>query len=197
MGKVTINIAQPDELSAAAVLTSRAMISLPENDVVFQGKQQRMEAAHRIAYKKMPGQVFLAKDESEIIGVMRLVEWPHCRLAPGEMVKLLPSMLIALKGILPRSMKFQQIWGQHDPKEHHWHLAPMAVLPERQRQGIGTIMMNYFCDYIDARDTAGYLETGTMENVHFYERFGFSIIGEAPVFEVPTWFMWRPKSRES
>ena len=109
------------------------MIGLPENAVVFQGKQKRMEAAPRIAYKKMPGQVLLAKDESEIVGVMRLVEWPHCKLAPSKMINFLPSMLIALKGTLLRAMKFQQIWGQHDPKEHHWHLDPMAVLPERGR----------------------------------------------------------------
>jgi predicted N-acetyltransferase YhbS len=193
MSKITISAAKPDELPEAAELTSRAMINLPEVAVVFRGKRQRMEAVQRITYEKMPGQVFVAKDDSQIVGVMRVVEWPHCKLSPQENDKLLPSMKIALKDTLPRAMKFQQIWGRRDPKEHHWHLDPLAVLPESQGRGIGTQMMNYYCEYIDARDAAGYLETGTMDNVHFYERFGFSVIGEAPIFEVPTRLMWRSK----
>ena len=124
MSNITISTAQPDELPEAAGLTSRAMINLPEVAVVFRGKRQRLEAAHRILYEKMPGQVFLAKDESKIVGVMRVVEWPHCKLSPKERVELLPSMEKALKSTLPRVMEFQKIWRQHDPKEHHWHLDP-------------------------------------------------------------------------
>jgi hypothetical protein len=37
-----------------------------------------------------------------------------------------------------------------------------------------------------------YLETDKYENVCFYRKFGFDIIAEAEVLEVPTWFMSRP-----
>jgi hypothetical protein len=40
-----------------------------------------------------------------------------------------------------------------------------------------------------------YLETDKTENVRFYERFGFEVIGEEPVIGVPNWFMRRgPRS---
>ena len=50
-------------------------------------------------------------------------------------------------------------WAKHDPEEPHWHLGPVAV---------------------DA-----HLETDRPENVSFYERFGFEIVGEQEVLGVP------------
>lgn len=197
MSKITVNTAQPTELPEAALLTSRAMIHLPHSTAIFQGKLERMEAAFRIKFERLPGQVFLTKDEGQIVGVMRLVEWPQCKLSPKEALKMLPVILMALKGSMPRAMKFQQVWAQHDPKKHHWHLDPLAVLPERQRQGIGTQLMNHFCEHVDSHEAAGYLETTTMDNVHFYERFGFSVIGETSILGLPAWLMWRPKSQGS
>jgi ribosomal protein S18 acetylase RimI-like enzyme len=41
-----------------------------------------------------------------------------------------------------------------------------------------------------ARDDA-YLETDKPENVRFYERFGFEVVGEEEVLGVPNWFMLR------
>ena len=194
MSNVSIREAIPDELPEAAYLASLAMISLPDNNAVFAGKRSQFEAAILMMFKNMPGQVLLAKDkdDDQIVAVMRLVEWPKCRKMGRESFKLLPSMLFSLKSSIPRLMKRQTMWAQHDPKEHHWHLDPLAVLPERQGQGIGTKLMKHFCEYVDSHGAASYLETSTTDNVRFYERFGFSVTGEATVLGAPTWFMWRP-----
>jgi ribosomal protein S18 acetylase RimI-like enzyme len=196
VSNISIEKANREELPEAAHLASRAMIDLPDNNVVFAGKRHQFEAATLIVFKKMPGQVLLAKDNDQIVAVMRLVEWPKCRnMTRLESLTLLPSMLSSLKGTMPRLMKRQAMWAQHDPKEHHWHLDPLAVLPERQGQGIGIQLMKHFCEYVDSHGTASYLETSNMGNVHFYERFGFSVIGEASILGASTWFMWRPKSQ--
>ncbi len=94
-------------------------------------------------------------------------------------------------------LNYLSIWAKHDPKQPHWHLGPLVVLPERQGQGIGSRLLERFCGYVDQHGAAAYLETDKPGNVRLYERFGFSVTGEAPVYGTPTWFMWRPARRET
>jgi hypothetical protein len=42
------------------------------------------------------------------------------------------------------------------------------------------------------RRRGAYLETDKPENVRFYERFGFEVVGEEEVIGVPNWYMARP-----
>jgi predicted N-acetyltransferase YhbS len=83
-------------------------------------------------------------------------------------------------------------WAKRDPDEPHVHLGPVAVDVHLQGQGIGSLMMEQHCRQLDAAGEVGYLETDKLENVRFYERFGFEVVGEAPVIDVPNWFMRRP-----
>jgi ribosomal protein S18 acetylase RimI-like enzyme len=57
--------------------------------------------------------------------------------------------------------------------------------------GIGTKLMRVFSARMDAAGEDAYLETDKPENVRFYERFGFEIVGEQEVLGVPNWFMTR------
>jgi ribosomal protein S18 acetylase RimI-like enzyme len=193
MSGVTIVTARSVDISTASQLVSRAMINLPEAAAVFRGRVEYMEAAWQITFTKMPGQLLLARDDEQIVGAMRIVEWPQCKMSQLEGIKLLPNFLFALKGASIRGMKLQSTWAKHDPQEHHWHLDPLAVQPERQKQGIGSQMMDFYCEFLDSEKASGYLETGTMDNVRFYERFGFSTVGEVMILGVPTWLMRRPE----
>ncbi len=192
MEQIVIEPAQPGELLEASVLLSRAMVTLPENIAVFRGRRDRLEAMFRIMLERFPGQVLLAKESGQIIGVMCMVEWPHCQMSPLQGLRLLPAMLKALGSTLPRALNFISIWAKHDPKQPHWHFGPLGVLPERQGQGIGSHLLECFGQHVDQLGAAAYLETGKPENVRLYERFGFSVTGEASVYGVPTWSMWRP-----
>src|SRR4030042_2539038 len=194
MSKISIQIAQSKEFQEAALLTSRAMINNPVVAAVFQGRQKRVEAIIRISFEYMPGEIHVAKDKEQIVGVMRIVEWPKCFPTPIERLKLLPSLFKASKGSLPCLSKWQRAWARHDPQEHHWHIPQLAVLPGRQRQGIGKQLVKHFCDFIDSKGSAAYLETDKKDNVSYYENFGFKVIREAPILKEPNWFMWRPKS---
>jgi len=197
MNDLSIVKAQPDELAEAASLASHAMINLPENVAVFHGNRQRLESVFKVMFHRMSGQVLLAKDGKKIVGMMRLVQWPQCKPSPLVKLKIFPSMLFALKDTMPRGMKLHGMWAQHDPKENHWHLDPLAVRQGSQGQGIGSALMKYFCEYVDEQRENGYLETGTTRNVHFYERFGFHIIDKASILGATTWFMWRTKDQQS
>ena len=193
MSMISIRIAQPKDLPEAAHLTSRAMVSNPLVVATFGGRQARWEAATKVAFERLGGQVYLAEDNGQIVGVMRVTESPNCFPSPKTRLRVLPSMVKSLKGSLLPLMKWQQVWERHDPKEHHWHIAALAVLPERQKQGIGTQLMKNLCGYVDSNGGSSYLETDDKDNVFYYEGFGFSVIGEASILDCPNWFMWRPK----
>ena len=89
-------------------------------------------------------------------------------------------------------MKFRRTWAKSDPKEPHWHLDPLGVTPDLQGKGVGSQMMEHYCSQIDKSGMAAYHETDRPENVRFYERFGYEVIGEETILDFPNWYMWRP-----
>ena len=52
-------------------------------------------------------------------------------------------------------------------------------------------MLSTFCERVDQEHALSYLETDKLENVSFYEKFGFGVIEEAHVLGTPNWFMSR------
>lgn len=73
----------------------------------------------------------------------------------------------------------------------HWYLWVVGVDPPSQGQGIGGRLIQPVLARAGADGTACYLETGTQENVHFYEQHGFKVAGEGrvPELELPVWAM--------
>ncbi|MGZ7188531.1 MAG: GNAT family N-acetyltransferase, partial [Halobacteriota archaeon] len=59
-------------------------------------------------------------------------------------------------------------------------------------KGIGSQMMELYCDIVDRNKLEGYLETDRPENVPFYERFGFKVVEEEVEIGVKYWLMLRP-----
>lgn len=88
--------------------------------------------------------------------------------------------------------KWISIWATHDPDETHVHLGPLAVDAHVQGQGIGSPIVQEHWRRLDRTSEVGYHETDKPEDVRFYERFGFEVIGEEPVLGVPNRFMRRP-----
>ncbi|MBN1859167.1 GNAT family N-acetyltransferase, partial [Candidatus Bipolaricaulota bacterium] len=78
----------------------------------------------------------------------------------------------------------------------HWYLWALGVKPSRQRQGVGTALLQPVLARADHEDCACYLETATPENVPFYEKLGFRVLWEANVAQQPIhlWFMRRDPS---
>ncbi len=58
-------------------------------------------------------------------------------------------------------------------------------------------MMEYYCKHVNEFGMAAYHETDRPQNVKFYERFGFKVVGEESITGVPNWYLWRPPSGEA
>lgn len=186
------------EIGEAASAAASAFAPTPFTMAIVgdaQRAERLMPPTFRVMFGDLAGDVFVAKDDGRVVGVMRMVEWPKCQLTALEKLRILPGMLRAGPGVMLRGMEGRSTWSRSDPKTAHWHLDPLVVVPDRQGQGIGSRLLREFCARVDQTGRPAYLETDRPENVELYQRFGFHVTKEAAVVGVQCYFMWRP-SRE-
>jgi len=200
METISIVPIENGDIHDAAKVVARAFAPSPFTMAMSRDKEkseQGMSRVFKVMFRYFPGQVFVAKEGGHVVGVMRMVEWPRCQMTPLQAMRLLPTMFSMGPGAGLRTMKGRGTWAKHDPKEPHWHLDPLTVVPERQGQGIGTRLLSEFCSRVDKTGLAAYLETDRPENVRLYERFGFKVTREITVIGVPCWFMWRAPQQKT
>ena len=71
----------------------------------------------------------------------------------------------------------------------HWYLSFLAVAPEYQGQGAGTILMRHMLGKVADTGVPCYLESVDEANLAFYERLGFRVVevGTVPGTQLRTW----------
>jgi ribosomal protein S18 acetylase RimI-like enzyme len=86
--------------------------------------------------------------------------------------------------------------GEQEPSEPLVYLSHIGVAPERQGEGLGSLLMRDGLASADDDGVAAWLETSRAENVTYYEKFGFhtSIDEDAPDGGPHIWFMRRDPS---
>ena len=90
---------------------------------------------------------------------------------------------------------FEKMDRSH-PKEAHWYLPQIGVDPSAQGKGLGAELMRHALARCDRERAPAYLEASKPQNVPFYQRFGFEVIGEIQVGAAPliTPMLRRPRS---
>ena len=129
--------------------------------------------------------------DGTVVGVCGMPAPGACRPSAGQALRVLPRLLPNGPRATLRTARWLGAWGKRDPETRHWHLGPVAVDAHLQGLGIGSRLMQAYCARVDAAGEDAYLETDKPENVRFYERFGFEVIGEEEVLDVPNWYMLR------
>ena len=188
------------ELGEAALVLSRGMCDNPANIRAFamQDAGSRSRALAQFfrpvlhgLYKR--GSIIGAFQSGMLAGVSCMARPGGCQPTAFEKMRMLPSVILGnpLATTL-RVLTWTGQWARRDPAEAHWHLGPLAVDSHLQRQGIGRAMLADFCARVDEHRALSYLETDKIENVGFYEIFGFTVTAKAEVLGMPNWFMSRP-----
>jgi predicted N-acetyltransferase YhbS len=199
MEQVSIEILRRKDLQEAAQVVSRAMGPTPFPIAMCKGPKRSerfMATIAKVMFERFPGQVFVAKMNNQVVGVMRMVEWPQCQMSSRQGWMLLPSMFRILGFGAIRPIKGKAVWAKRDPQKPHWHLDPLAVMPEMQGRGIGSQLLERFCILVDKKGKPAYLETDRIESVRLFERFNFSVLGEASALGVHCYLMWRPSPQK-
>ena len=82
--------------------------------------------------------------------------------------------------------------ARSQPTEPHWYLALLGIDPTFQRRGLGGALLVSQLSLCDSTSMPAFLETQKVENLLFYERFGFRVLKEISVLSSPkVWQMWR------
>ena len=195
---VEVRLIQGEELQAAALVAARGMRDNPLHVAAIGNDPERRVRVMRCLFSRvltLPGRPTLgAWDGDRLVGVADSAEPGRCQPSLRERFHLAPAIVLAGKAT-PRMARWISAWAEHDPDRPHSHFGPLAVDPDLQGRGIGSLLLTTYCRRVDAAGTLAYLETDKFENVPLYERFGFAVIDEADVIGVKNWFMTREAVR--
>ena len=97
MDTIVIEPLKADDANEASVVLSRALSPTPLPCAVFGDPTEEQRRFLEQVMKGLiacPGQVLLAKEDKQVIGVMRIVEWPDCQEPPVQALALLPEEIV-------------------------------------------------------------------------------------------------------
>jgi len=88
------------------------------------------------------GVILGAFDGPTLVGIAGMVPPGRCQPSFAEKLALMPRMIPAVGGgAFARVGRWVGVWAQHDLKQPHWHLGPVAVDAHLHGSGIGALLM--------------------------------------------------------
>ena len=196
---ITLRELDDNDLVEAARVVSRGMRDNPANVRAFATEDavKRTRSLERffgpvLRSLRQRGVIMAAFRDGVMIGVCGMARPGRCQPTLMQKASIVPSVIYGNPlGTAIRVLRWTGEWARRDPAETHWHLGPVAVDAHLHGQGIGGAMLGAFCSRMDQAHSVSYLETDKWENVFFYRKFGFRVIGEGKVLGILNWFMSR------
>ncbi|WP_319782562.1 GNAT family N-acetyltransferase [Oceanisphaera sp. IT1-181] len=192
--QITLALIPKVDLKAAARLCAEAMAENPLHLKVFgQDINKRQRRLTRLFSGLLPyiarnGELSGAYVGQQLVGVLGRLSPGHCQPYYLELIKLAPALLASNSPLgWLRTRHWLNQWAKFDPATPHWHLGPLAVAPNHQRQGIGRALMEVAIN--EANGVSLYLETDKLSNVLFYQKLGFHITATPTLLGTKTWLM--------
>jgi ribosomal protein S18 acetylase RimI-like enzyme len=195
-GHIEVRDLRAEEVPAAVGVLARGMRDNPLHLAAYGPDPQRRLRCHarlmRGLFSAFPAQQPIGAIRGDtLVGVTGVAPVGTCQPTTAQRARLLPVLVGLGPWTAVRVGRWTSAWARHDLDEPHVHLGPLAVDMALQGQGIGSLIMREHCRRLDDERGVGYLETDKLENVRFYKRFGFEVVGEDRVLGLPNWFMRR------
>lgn len=136
-------------------------------------------------------------DNSQLLGI---ASWlPPNAKSPSLLLSLPLIFEVFLQsGLLPTSrilntLTKTEAYRLRDCPTPHWYLDGLAVSPNTQGKGIGSLLLQPVLQQADRQGEICYLFTSTDRAVKFYQRHGFLVRDELQIFKdaPPLWMMMR------
>jgi ribosomal protein S18 acetylase RimI-like enzyme len=114
---------------------------------------------------------------------------------PVEPVEYERRLKAVAGDFVDRFNALDELFEKHHPTEPHWHLAFLAVHPQRWSQGLGSALMAHTHAELDADGIPAYLESTNADNQRLYRRHGYADMTPFEIYlpdGTPFYRMWRP-----
>jgi GNAT superfamily N-acetyltransferase len=194
--EIEVRRIQPSDIATVAEIMSHAYLDNPSHIAIYQGKSETERIIQEIDFKNYfhhnPLETYVAKHEECILGFICSIDCTGTNTPfDKEEYDYFVNTKIERLSVDERHKWRMMVWGKHDPDTLHSHLGPFGVLPDFQGKGIGSRLLKEYFVRVDRAGLASYLETGTLENVRFYEKHGYNIVDTAYALGIKQFFMWR------
>jgi GNAT superfamily N-acetyltransferase len=117
--------------------------------------------------------------------------WPPPQIR--SLVTMAPGSILAGPAVLSRALRAERHFEKAEPKYDHFLVWMFAIQPDRQRQGLGRLLMSEALRAADESGVPAYLYTSNSDNLPYYRSHGYDVTGESTLpGGGPNWFMERP-----
>lgn len=122
------------------------------------------------------GDVFLSDDKK----ACALITYPDKKKTNLKSILLDVKLIFFAVGLknIKKTLARETLINKVQPKELKYYLWFIGVDPKYQNEGIGTILLDELIEDSEHKKRPIYLETSTLKNLPWYQKFGFQIYHE-------------------
>ena len=168
--------AAPSEANVAAEILSRAFVRdpvltafIPEGPKQTARMARYFELECRLSFAGY-GEVWLDDDLLGAAMWRRPGGYPE---PASAQLRMLPRYLLLFPRELVRASRAMNAAARVHPREPHWYLFAVGVVPEATGERRGSALLEPVLERCDADGVSAYLEASTADNARLYERLGF------------------------
>ncbi|HLH28501.1 MAG TPA: GNAT family N-acetyltransferase, partial [Acidimicrobiales bacterium] len=143
------------------------------------------------------GEVWVARDGAVVVGAAAWLPPGSYPPGPRRTAVSLARDLRSVHRLGRRVGAGMRLYSEIDRAHRrvtvpHWYLAVLGCDPAWQRRGVGSALLVPVLGRADAESAPVYLETQKAENLPWYRRHGFEVVGELRALGCPPmWAMQR------
>ena len=193
METIEIRRMYPDEAAQVNYVKSSAFQSNPMFEVIYQSCGEDLRKILEGLYSNIHPDTFVAVHEGRVIGCIRAVICTgerHSGHSCSEVeYKYITNQKIEELSIEQRWKWVKKACESHDLSVSHSHVGSIAVLPEFQGKGIGTLLMKDYFARLD--DVPSFLETFKESNARYYVNRGYRLVATDFVLGLKGYWMKR------
>lgn len=147
---------------------------IKQDDKRLQRIRNLMDYSFEVCYEF--GEVFLSNDKTGCA----LIVLPEKKKTTLKSILLDIKLIFSSMGLsnVKKAMDRESKIKKFHPKEEMYYLWFVGVDPKEQNKGVGSSLIKDVIKQAELKNRSVYLETSTLRNIPWYEKYGFKIFNE-------------------